>query len=479
MLKQFIKDSGIYGISGVITRGISLILVPFYTRVLTPGDYGVIDLVSIIGAIVSFTFPLEITQAIARFYPDCLNKEESKQYASTALFFTIATFGLFLFLIQTFSLPLSHTLFDSEKLINVLRVSGLAILSNGLFYFVQNQLRWRLEPKRNAICSVVYSIFTIGLSIYLVLILRIGVIGVFWAQFIGGAIAFVFGFYLSLSSYALIFRVPKLKEMLIFSIPLVPSSIGVFILTYIDRISIRSLMGLSDLGLYGIGFRIASIVGIVMMSITSAITPLIYAKYRERDTPDQIARIFRYFIFGALFLTAILSIFAKEALWIMTTPPYFAAAAVVPFLVVSGFLSQMYVFAPGLSIAKKTKYIAAINIIGAGFNLGLNLLLIPRFGIVGAALATAFASAFIFSLNVYFSQRNYFVPHDAKTLFSSVLISIVVITGGYFLKAPSFAATIIIKSIVLVIFMTALIANKLVSFKEIKYYSNKIRLRLN
>jgi len=185
MLKRFVKDSLVYGASGIVTRGISLVLVPFYTRVFTPGDYGVIDLLGVVSAIVSSVFPLEITQAIARFYPDCKNADDAKQYASTALYYTMMSFGVFLVLAEIFAPQLSTMLFAGAVAESTFRVAALAIVTTGLFYFVQNQLRWRLEPSKHAVCSMVFSALALGGTVIFVLIFHTGVVGVFWAQVIG------------------------------------------------------------------------------------------------------------------------------------------------------------------------------------------------------------------------------------------------------------------------------------------------------
>ncbi len=479
MLKQFIKDSFVYGISGIITRGITIFLVPFYTRVLSPADYGIIDLIAIISSIVIIIFPLQITQAIARFYPDCKTEKESKEFASTALFFSIITFSIFLILIQIYAIPLSKTLLENHKMVNILRVAGLSIFINGMFYFVQNQLRWRLEPKKHMICSLTFSLITVVLSIYFVLIIKTGIIGVFWARVIGGLIGLIFGFYFSRSSYFLFFNTSRLKNLLSFCLPLVPSVIGVYLLNYIDRISIKSLMTLSDLGLYGIGFRVASVVGLIMLGIHGSLTPLIYSKYKEKNTPAQLSNIFRYVTFAGLIIIAILSIFSKEILIILTTPDYYSAYIIIPFLVFSVFISNMNVFSPGLAIAKKTKYIAIINIAGAFLNIGLNLLLILQIGILGAAIATLISSVLVFIAKMYFSQKNYFIPYDFKLILFTVIITVILIFLGVNITINNILYSIIFKSGIIVFTIFILMKIGLFNFKENKYFINQIKYKIH
>ena len=88
MLRAFLKDSVLYGAAGILSRGISVLLVPLYTRVLSPGDYGSLDMLLAFGALVNLVVALEVTQAVARFYPDAATPAEKGSLASTALWFT-------------------------------------------------------------------------------------------------------------------------------------------------------------------------------------------------------------------------------------------------------------------------------------------------------------------------------------------------------------------------------------------------------
>ncbi len=229
MLRQLVKDTGIYGITGFISRGVSIFLVPFYTRVLTPNDYGIIDIIAVVGAIVSLTVPLEITQAVARFYADGSANDEYKiNVASTGLCFTIFAFVAFSAAWHISASWLAAAILGNASLTVIMRVASLGMFTNALYYCVQNQLRWRLEPGRFSIVSLCYTAVTIVVTIVLVLWFRTGVIGVLWAQAVGGAAGFALGFYFGRSSYKLGFHWAIFKEMLSFSYPLVPSSIGVF-----------------------------------------------------------------------------------------------------------------------------------------------------------------------------------------------------------------------------------------------------------
>jgi O-antigen/teichoic acid export membrane protein len=165
---------------------------------------------------------------------------------------------------------------------------------------------------------------------------------------IGTATGTFIGFYYLKTTFQLRFDLTKLKTMLAFSIPIVPSSIAVFVNMYIDRLMINHYLSLKEVGLYGMGYRLASISTLVFVGFQMALTPLVYKHYQEPETPHQLATIFRTFLSIAIVVFLILSLFADVSLWILTTPAYYAAAQVVVFLVPAILLSQMYIFAPGI-----------------------------------------------------------------------------------------------------------------------------------
>ena len=424
MIRAFFRDSLIYTIPAILSRGLSIILVPLYTRVLSPIDYGALDMLMVFGSLANLTVALEVSQGVARFYAAEEEREKKVQYASTAFWFTLFCYTLFL--VATISLAplLSQFIIGRADLDPVFRLGMAYIWANGIFYLVQNQFRWELRSKQYAVCSVLVTLTTASLAVTLAYFLGWGLSGLLWGM-LGGALAGCFYGISSLrASFQPVFKKERLKEMLLFSAPLVPSGIAVFISHYIDRLMINHFLSLGDLGLYGIGFRLSSIVGLVMVGFQGALTPLIYTNYKSPDTPGQVAVIFRAFLFFALMLFFGLAGFADEILRLLTTPEYYSAAGVVVFLVPAILISNMYIFAPGIGIAKKTHLTLWINIGGALANTCFNYFLIPLFGIRGAAAATLLGYVFVFTAYMRFSQKFYPVAHNwpalAKATFASI-----------------------------------------------------------
>lgn len=424
MLRAFFKDSAIYAIPAFISRGLFFFLLPLYTRVLSPADYGSLDLLTVFAGIINLTIALEVSQGVARFYAGEQDPDRKVAYASSAFWFTLACYSVFALTMLALTNPLSDWIMGQAGLETAFRIGIVFIWVNGLFCLIQNQFRWELRSKSYSVVSLLMSFVTAGSSVWLAYGLRWGLEGLLIGMVAGSLSGTMLGLWWLRSSFRFRFDVARLREMLAFSTPLVFSGVAVWASLYIDRLMINHFLTIDELGLYGLGHRIAGIAGLVMAGFQGALTPLVYTYYREADTPRQLARIFRFFLVFALMVFLGLSLFTIEILRIMTTPPFYGSAVVVVYLVPALLLANMYIFAPGIGIAKRTHYLVWINIGGALLNVALNYALIPILGIVGAALATMLNYLTVFTVYMVLSQRLYPVPHRWQTISAAVLIAV-------------------------------------------------------
>ncbi len=429
MLKSLFHDSILYTLSTVLTRGISFILLPVYTQALSPEEFGLLDYFVAMGAIASIVITLEIVQGLARYIPESLEDEKKKRdYASTCMWFVLGAYAAMLVLILIFSSQLAGLLLNSPEKANLVELAGWSYLIAGALNIFHGQLRWELRAAMSALLSLLSALLIVACTVILVVWLRLGVRGALLAQIIGGLLALLPSIYLTRSSFDFRFDGISLRQMLAYSTLLIPSSLGVVISLYFDRIVIKELMSLSDVGIYAVGQKISSVVALAIVGFRSALSPLIYANHARNSTPGDLAKIFRVFCAVALAITLCISTFAREIVELFSAEAFYGAARVVPLQIFSVMLSNMYIFAPGLEISRKTGIISAINITSALLVLLLNYLLIPLFGIVGAALSSLLAFGVSFIFYMYVSQRLYPVPHDWFVI--AKLIAVVVLSLG-------------------------------------------------
>lgn len=476
MIKDFLKSSAIYGISGFFSKAVGFLLIPFYTRVLTPADYGLMDYLLIITFFVGVFLSLEIYQAIARFFADLKTKEEQIKYVSSGFIFYVISFGAFAILAVLFSKPLSLILLEQAEHYLIIAVAAVYIFFNATFAYLTNILRYRILPRKFLVSSLLNTAVTVIFTVLFILVFRFGIIGVFLGlmlgAFGGSFIAFIF------TADFLKPKVDKvaLSKMIGFSLPLIPLSIGTYILLFIDRILIKDLLNLAQLGIYGIAYRIASVSGIIMTALNTASTPLIFANYKKADTPKQLADIFKLVFFGALSITIVLSVFSSEIVWIIATPDYYPAAFLVPFLVAAGFISKFYDYAPGLYIAKKTKLISIIYLSGAALNTLLSYLLIINFQLLGAAIAAVASASVIFLVMLFFSQKHYFIPYQYSAIVQSIMLTVLFIVLSYILETKHIFYNLSIKIVLISLYFIILLF--FIKIIDVHYYFSAIKQRI-
>jgi O-antigen/teichoic acid export membrane protein len=169
-------------------------------------------------------------------------------------------------------------------------------------------------------------------------------------------------------------------------------------------------------------------------------------------------------------------LFANEILYLMTTPDYYPAAAIIIFLTPAILLSNMYIFAPGIGIAKKTHLILYVNIVGATLNIILNWMLIPKFGISGAAIATLLSYASIFFVYMRLSQKLYFVPHKWRPIFFALIVTSLLAYWVPKLNMP-FSLGIVLKLLIISLMCIFYVIVGLIKSSEIRQVQTELAKR--
>jgi O-antigen/teichoic acid export membrane protein len=419
------KDAYLYALSSLFSGGLNLILLPLYTRMLPPELYGLLELLTLISTLANLTVALEVSQALARFFPEA-DARGKIEYASTALMFTCLTFSLALTVGLFFSQSLTSSLLGQSQYLIYWLWNLLNMGLNTLYYFMRNQLRWQLRSRAYALSSIASGLATILAIFISLLILKQGLLGLLWSQALGLAVGLAIATYYARDAFAWAWNKTKLLEMLHFSSPLVFSSIGVWVALYVDRLMIKAFLSLEDVGIYAAAYRIASSVSLVISSFQGALTPLVYTHHTKSETPFEISKIFSRFLSIVLTLWFILSVLSPEIMSLIAPPSYAQGRVLIPLLTGAVIIAGMYVFAPGLGIAKRSREIALLNIAGALLNLGLNYWGIPHWGLLGSAFATLVSSTLVVGSYMWWGQQYYHIPF-ARFLLPLVGIAVLLV----------------------------------------------------
>ncbi len=474
MIKVFFRDSIAYVFPSIVSRGLSLFLVPLYTRVLSPADYGALDLLTVFAVVINLTIALEVTQGVARFYASEKDLERRVLYASSAFWFTIVVYSIFTVVAFLFTTSISPYVFGRTGMDDVFQCGIIYIWASGLFNLVQNQFRWELRSRQFAVVSLLLTISTAGISILLAYVLNWGLIGLVAGMTAGSLLAIALGIWWLRFSFPFRIDLALLREMLTFSSPLVFSGIAIWAGTYMDRLMLNHFLSVSDVGVYGIGYRIASVAGLVMAGFQGALTPLVYKYHTDPEMPRNVARIFRVCVALSLLVFAGLSLFSGQIVRLMTTELFYDGAAVVIYLTPAIILGQMYIFMPGISLKKKNHLEIYINLAGLLLNIAFGVALIPHVGVVGAGLSTLLSCIGIFLMRIFFSQRLFPIPFDWPKIISAVFCVCTLVAMVSCLRLEGLFSWIV-SLLAGVCVLLVIVATRLICPDEFRNFLSKIR----
>jgi O-antigen/teichoic acid export membrane protein len=416
MIKQALRDSVIYALAAVLYRSLVLIQVPLFANTLGPNDFGVVDLTDVVVNLLNITVALEISQAVAIYFAEAKDTATKIRIASTSFWFTAFCYTALTLAIIPMHSGAATLVFENAGSERLLAALLLYAFSNGIFLLSQNLLRWTLRADLFLCTALIHGLVNLGVSLLLVQHFKVGVLGIIYGQILAGILAAAASIYLARQYYAFDIHLPTLKKMLRFSAPLVLGSVSVLASLFIDRFCLREFLGLGAVGTYGIAYRFASLVGIVIIGFSRAFTPLVYNHHDKPETPSQISRAFDIYLLLSGTIIVFLALFSDVIVETFASAAYSEAAELIPLIAISLVLGNIYIFAPGFATSKKTNYIASISIICALINLALNLILIPATGIAGAAYATILSSLLAGALWLFLGQRFYRVPFEIPRL---------------------------------------------------------------
>lgn len=479
MLHRFLRDSAIYALSAALSRGVAIVLIPIYTRFLLPSEYGTLDLLLIVATLANYLVAMEISQGLARVYAEARSDAEKRSCVSSAAWFVVSAYALFALFGLSLAPAVAVALLDSERHTSEIRFMVVAIAANGVFFLLLDLLRWQIQPKRHAIASVIYSVVSACVGALAVVVAHMGVAGVLAGQISGALVGIgatlVVG---SAQHWQWQFSLSRAREMLQYSAPQVISSIAAYSALYVDRLFIKEMLSLDDLGVYGVGARIASLVALLMAGFQSGYIPLVFQNHAARETPVQMARAFRYFLVGGIAIALFLSCYSKELLWLFATEHYLGAWYTIPVLATAMMLANMYIFVPGVFIAKRTGYVATANVCAALLNAACIFWLLPRFGIMGAAASTLISSLALFLFYVGINARLYPIPFAWARILSAGALAVLFASALVTLQLSSGFWVLSLKTLVFLLGLTA-ITWVLLDAAERKQLVAKLRSRAN
>lgn len=464
-MDQAVRQSMAYATATILSRGtqvVALLVLPF---ILTPREYGALSMIVTIAALVAVLAPLEIAQGVARFYAPA-PEGQKKAISSSAWSFLLLMLAGFMLLGQLLAGPLCRLILGDLAFLAAFRIALFLMAFNCLFYFLQNQCRWEFRTPEYVLISLVFSFLSLAFSLGLGVVFDPPLVGVVLGQALGAALAVGLGAYGLRRSFALTIDQRRLAELLRFSLPLVPAGVALFLSVYASRLILNGLSSLEDVGLYTLAAQIAGIASLGIVGVQGALAPLIMKHYGHPNTPAQLARLFEAFFGFALVSSLVLGLFAPELIRYLGNPTYARAGPLVLLLAPGLLFAQMYIFAPGFAIAKRTVWQMWVSLASATVAVAANFGFIHVWGIMGAAAATLLSGALFLLLWFALSQRLYPIPVRWVRIGLATVTASALGAAGLFLPYESLVVALAAKAGILVLAVGAVSLSGLLPFRE-------------
>lgn len=389
----FLKNLSAVAVSQIGGKIVVFLMVPIYTTYLTTEEYGVFDFVNTVVMLALPLCTLEIQTAVTRFTIDQAYGKQNKILANV-LFINIA--GIFLFLMAVI---LNYYLNMSSILKQYSFETFFFFVVNSLYNILMEFARGKEKIKIASIISLITTLVIVLANVLFLVKLQMGLIGFFSAYVIGDftgiclLICFIDG--VKDVDYKYLSFVIQ-KKLISFSLPMVFNSLSWWLNGMVDRYVIIFFCGLAANGIYAVSFKMVSIFVVIQGIFSQAWVISGLKEYKQNKGVAFFKRIHDFYFMLLVMALYFLLFFLESIASILFAGDFYEAWKFVPFLMVaslfgalSGFLGVIF------SAANKTKAFASTTIVGAVFNVILNILLVPHYGGMGAALSALISGGIV------------------------------------------------------------------------------------
>ncbi len=420
-IRELSKNVTVYGLGDVAVSIVNFLLLGVYVTYFNAEDYGVIGVLGAMEVIAKIVFRFGLDGSFMRLFYDCPDDAARRRLASTIFFFLLAINGAFVTILMLAAPRLGELFLGSQHHTAALRLMLLNTFGIGFTFIPFHVLRMERRTVTFSLMTLVRAALTIALRLVFVMSLGLGVTGLFLADIV---VTLVMLSLLARWFAPLIrsmFSATVLRDALAFGLPRVPHAAAQQVIAVGDKFLLTIYGTLQTVGIYSMAVSFGLTQKLFLSAFESAWAPFYYAAIREPDAPRVFRTVTTYGIAVLALLTAGLSAIGRQAAEAMThgrllapdDPRWNDVATVITWTAIGVFLQGVYLLTSiGLNITKRTQYYPLATITAATTNIGLNLLLIPRYGIVGAAWANGAAYAVQAALGYVLSQRCYPIAYE-------------------------------------------------------------------
>ena len=441
----------------MVGRFLNFLLVPFYTNLFPPSEYGIIQLIYAYIAILNIVYIYGLDSAYLKFaaFKDVGDEKDNFSTPYIAIFLTSIIFSL---LIALNSNSIAESLRIPDKYEYLINVVALLLVFDSLQVIPYLKLRLERKAVKFSTFRIINILVNISLNVILILVLKWGIEAIVISNVIASFVSFALVTPEIFKYFRFKIHAELLKRLLKFGLPYLPAGFAVMIVQVIDVPILEKLTDFQTVGIYKANYRMGIFMMLFVNMFQYAWQPFFLTNAKEENAKQMFAKVLTYFTLVASIILVLISLFISDIVHIQISgysligSEYWSGLSIIPIVLFAYLINGMYViFSAGIYIEEKSLYVPFISGAGALTNVVANFLLIPIWGITGAAIATLL-SYLVMTIGYYLvTQKFYKIDYEFNRIFR-IFLGITVTAVIYYLLIDKEFFNVYLKFVLLISF---------------------------
>jgi len=484
-IKTLLSHTAIYGVGLVLNKSLGFLLLPVYTNYFTPADWGVFNIVWSLWIFLSVLYSLGFENSFMKYFIEEKNKQKKAEIYSSilvALLFSSVTFSLCIYLGSGVINNLLH-FEDSIKGVFLIKILAVLLFFDTIYRIPLLLLRAELNTKVYTYLTIVTLVINLGLNLFLIIVQGYGIEAIFYSYIVSVFVTTVICLFVTSPYLTSKITFREIKRQLSFGFKFIFIGLFILIIDISDRFFLKYYYNESVVGIYSANYRLGTVMSLIISAYKFSWTPYFMNLSENPDNKKIISSIFTYFVFTGLFLFLFFSFFIAPVVqlkiggYYILNEAYWSGLKIIPIILLSYFFSGLH---SNLTVAPffsdRTDVLLKISVMGLVANILLNVLLIPKYAMTGAALSTLFTYVIMFGFLYYRSQQLFRIEFDLKKIAIICILTLISYFAVFFLQS-NFQNSLLFNSISTIVILSLFLIFS-IKFRIIKVsYLKKILLR--
>jgi O-antigen/teichoic acid export membrane protein len=485
-IQEIFSHTAIYGVGIMLNKFLSFLLIPIYTYYFSPADLGLYNLVQSLWLFIILIYVYGMETAFIKFFIDAKEDKHKTEIYSTSLLLISFTSLIFSVIIYFLSGSISNIIgFENiDKGKYLIKILSILLFFDTISRFPLLLLRAELKAKVYFYLSVSTLIINLFFNVLFIIFFHLNVEAILYSYIISVIYTLITGMIITKKFFAFNFSVKDAKELVIYGNKFIYFGIFLLLIDVSDRFFLKYFFDESIVGIYSANYRLGTVMSLAIAAFRFSWTPYFLNLSENPENKKIISETFTYFIFAGLFLFLFFSFFTEPIVkysfggFSLLNSKYYSGLVIIPIILLSYFFSGLFA---NLNVvpfySNKTSILLLVSLEGLLINVILNILLIPKFQMLGAAYSTLFTYAYMF-VHIYLkSQKLYKIEYQWKSILVLSLSGIILFVLFYYIQ-NYLALRLLLKVFIYIVLLIAFLASSTL-FKIVKISHIKLLIKKN